>query len=136
MASIHKLSSAIPLSEFDIFAVPPTQTTIDHDILSEHRPTSTLDSKAYIEFSLDSGNDEYIRLDKTWFYLKLQLSLSKPMGTTVTRDDWKLISPVKNLFGSLFKQVDLYIGDRCVTFSNQTYPYKTDIEIRLGKRKK
>ncbi|XP_054162179.1 uncharacterized protein F54H12.2-like [Oppia nitens] len=88
MAAIHKLSSVTALSEFDIFGVPPTQNTIEKDILTEHRPASAIDSKAYIEFNLSTGIDEYLRLDKT-----------------------------------------------IVTLSHQTYPYKSDLEIKLGKNK-
>lgn len=135
MPPIHKMSSVTPLNEFDIFAIPPTQATIENDILSEHRPTSTLDSKSFIEFSLSSGIDEYIRLDKTWFYLRLKVHIAKPMNTKVGISDWKNVSPVNNLLNSLFKQIDLIIGDRTVTLAHQTYPYKTDFEIKLGKNK-
>ncbi len=129
------MSSVTPLSEFDIFGVPPTQSTIEQDILTEHRPTSALDSKAFIEFSLSSGIDEYIRLDKSWLYIRIKVNISKPLMAEVKLEDWKNISPVNNLLNSLFKQVDLVIGDRSVTLAHQTYPYKTDLEIKLGKSK-
>ena len=135
MSIIHRMSSVTPLQEFDIFGVPATQTTVDQDILTEHRPTSALDSKAFIEFSLSSGIDEYIRLDRTWIYIKIRVNISKPLMADVKVEDWKSISPVNNLLNSLFKQVDFVIGDRSVTLAHQTYPYKTDFEIKLGKSK-
>jgi len=135
MSAIHPLSSVTALSEFDIFVVPPTQNTIEQDILSEHRPTSSLDSNAFIEFSLTSVIDEYIRLDKTWLYIRIRINISKPLNTPVVAEDWKKISPVNNLLSALFKQVDLIIGDRSVTLSHQTYPYKADFENKLGKSK-
>lgn len=136
MSAIHKKSSVTTLSEFDIFSVPPSQTSIDQDILTEHRPTSALqDSKAFIEFSVSSGIDEYIRLDRTWLYIKIRLNISKPLKAAVDINDWKNVSVVNNFMNSLFKQVDLVIGDRSVTLAHQTYPYKTDFEIKLGKSK-
>ena len=135
MAAIHRLSSVKPLSEFDIFSVPPTQSTIEQDILTEHRPVSTLDPKACIEFNLSSGLDEYIRLDKTSFYLRLRINIENPLKAIIKKEDWKKISTVNNLLNSLFKQIDLTIGDRLVNQPHQTYGYKTDIEFKLGKRK-
>ena len=114
MESIHPLSSTRPLSIFDIFAVPPTQDTIEKDILNEYRPISTLDSKSFIEFNITSGAEEYIRLDKTVLYLRLRINLAKPLNLSVSKDDWKKISTVNNLMNSLFKQIDLTIGDRIV----------------------
>ena len=135
MSAIHKLSSVKPLSEFDIFSVPPTQTTIEEDLFMEHRPVSTLDSRAFIEFNISSGIDEYIRLDKIWFYLKLRINISRPLKADVTSHDWRKVSTVNNLLNSLFKQIDLTIGDRVVTPPHQTYAYKIDFEIKLGKSK-
>ena len=103
MESIHPLSSTRPLSIFDIFAVPPTQDTIEKDILNEYRPISTLDSKSFIEFNITSGAEEYIRLDKTVLYLRLRINLAKPLNLSVSKDDWKKISTVNNLMNSLFQ---------------------------------
>ena len=135
MGSIHRLSSVKPLGEFDIFSVPPTQTTIEQDLLNEYRPVSTLDSKSFIEFNLSSGLDEYIRLDKTWLCLKLRVNIEKPLKSEVKEDDWKKISTVNNLLSSLFKQIDFTIGDRLVSPPHQTYSYKTDIEMKLSRSK-
>ena len=135
MASIHKLSSVVPLNEFDIFGIPPTQSTVEQDILTEHRPIAALDSKSYIEFIFSSAQDEYIRLDKTWLYLRLRVNISKPLNVTVAETDWAKVSTVNNLLNSIFKQVDLSIGDRNITPQHQTYSYKTDFEYRLGKSK-
>lgn len=135
MSAIHRLSSVKPLHEFDIFSVPPMQSTIENDVMTEHRPVSILDSKSVIEFNFSSSEDEYIRLDKTLFYLRMRINLSKPLQADVEKEDWKGVSTVNNFMNSLFKQIDLSIGDRIVNPPHQTYPYKTDIEIKLGKSK-
>src|SRR5206468_10578568 len=94
---------------------------------------STLDSKAFIEFNLSSGIDEYIRLDKTLLYMRLRVNIAKPLKAEVEKADWSKVSTVNNLLNSLFKQIDLTIGDRIVNPPHQTYSYKTDFEFKLGK---
>ena len=56
----------------------------------------------------------------------------KELKVAVVANDWKKVSTVNNLLNSLFKQVDLIIGDRVRTSSHLTYPYKTDFEMKLG----
>ena len=133
MTAIHRLSSVKALPEFDIFTVPPTQSTIEQDLLTEHRPISTLDPRACIEFNFSSGIDEYLRLDKSLFFMKLRITIEKPLNAEVKMVDWGKVSTVNNLLNSLFKQIDLTIGDRIINPPHQTYSYKTDIELKLGK---
>jgi hypothetical protein len=135
MEFAHQLSSITPLSEYDIFGVPPTQTTVELDKCFEYRPISTLSSKAFIEFNLTSAIDEYIVMNETMLQFKMRVIIEKPLGAKVAHDDWKSVSPVNNLLASLFKQVDLTIGDRTVTRSYQTYGYKCDIETKLGTKR-
>lgn len=129
------MSSVTALGEFDIFGVPPTQTTIEQDILSEHRPVAPINSKSSLEFNIVTGIDEYLRLDKSWLYIKVKLICELPMKAEMKKDNWKSVSTVNNFLNSLFKQVDLYIGSYSVSLSHQTYPYKADFEIKLGKSK-
>ena len=97
MAPTMKYSGTKPLPELDVFTVPYVQTTIEKDILSEHRPISTLDSKSFIEFNLSSSEEEFIRLDRTLFNIRLRIKIGKPLKADVTKDDWKKVSTVNNL---------------------------------------
>ena len=135
MAVIHPLTSIAPLAEYELFAVPPTQTTVDSDTTTEHRPISTLSSNAAIKFEIHSGIDEYIRLDETELYMQIRVHLLRPMKAAITANDWKTVASVNNLLHSLFKQVDLAIGDKQVTISGHTYAYRAEIETRLGASK-
>ena len=135
MASNAKYSGEKPLPEFNLFTVPQVQATIEQDILSEHRPISTLDSKSIIEFNIPGAKEQFIRLDKTLLYIKLRINIGGLLGADVARDDWKKVSTVNNLMNSLFKQIDLTIGDRIINPAHHTYSYKTDFEIKLGKSK-
>lgn len=130
---IHPNSDVIFLPEFNIFSPQPTQDTVEMDMMTEHRPISSIDSKNFIEFNFASAEDEYFRFDKSWFRINMRVNISKPLGIAVLPDDWKKVSTVNNLFNSLFKQIDLSIGDRVITTPYQTYPHKTDIEIKFGR---
>jgi hypothetical protein len=74
-------------------------------------------------------------MNETMLYFKLRVIIEKPLNAKVIHEDWKNVSTVNNLLASLFKQVDLTIGDRAVTRSYQTYGYKCDIETKLGTKK-
>jgi hypothetical protein len=65
-------------------------------------------------------------------YIKLRINIEKPLKAEVKSEDWKNVSTINNLSQSLFKQVDLIIGDRAVTQSHQTYAFKCDLETKLG----
>jgi hypothetical protein len=122
-----------PLPELDIFTVPKIQNSIDYDFTAEYRPASTLDSKSFIEFNITTAPDEYLRLYKTEFYLRLKIIIDKKLKTGVTAADWASVSTCNNLLNSIFKQVEFWIGDRLIDPPHQTYPYKTYIEKHLGK---
>jgi len=132
MTAIHELSAITPLPELDLFGVPPTQNSVEYDICSEHRPISTLTHDSVIEFNIQTSNDEYIKLSETELYLKLRINLTKALNADPDAKDWDKVSVVNNLLHSLFKQIDVFIGDKQVTLSHQTYAYRAEIETRLG----
>ena len=134
MNKIHDLSQITTIADFDLFSVPPTQLTIEKNIITEHRPLSTLNPNSIIEFTVSSAVDEYIQLRETTLMMKLRVDIAKAADATVAvvGDDWKKIQPVNNLLHSLFKTVDLEIEGKSVTQSPQTYSYKAYFETLLG----
>jgi hypothetical protein len=133
MHKIHELSGVTTLPEFDIFTVPPTQLTIDKNIVTEHRPIAPIsdNNTKDIEIYVNSGVDEYILLRETLFSLKLKVTIKKKTGT-LAEADWKKIQPVNNLLHSIFKNIDLEIEGRSLCKSENTYPYKAYLENFLG----
>ena len=87
MSGIHKMSSVVPLHEYYLHAVPPTKTTVIYDVCSEHRPSSNLSSKGFIQFNINTGQDEYIRLNEIMLHLILKLKIDKPLKAKVLNDD-------------------------------------------------
>jgi hypothetical protein len=61
MEAIHELSSVAPLSEFDLWGVPPTQITVERDTEMEYRPLSTVDLNSPITFMLTTPVGEYLK---------------------------------------------------------------------------
>ena len=132
MSALHELSSVTPLPEFDIFGIPPTQLTVERDLVTEHRPISILNANSLIQFVIPTAVDEYIQLRETLLYMKIKIDIAKKAGGDVGLSDWQKIAPVNNLLHSLFKQVDLEIEGKSVTLAPQTYAYKAFFETLLG----
>ena len=130
-AVIHEMSSAVPLPKFDLFGVPPTQAMIERDIVTEHRPLTTIDPNSFIQFEIQTGIDEYIDLEKLYLSLKLRVkALHSDDPTKIA--DWKDVSQTNYLLHSLIKQMDIFIGDKQISSSSPTYSYKAYLEALLG----
>src|ERR1700753_3820218 len=98
MTAIHPLSTVTPLPQFDLFSVPPTQTTVEKTYVTEHRPINALDSRSYIEFVFTNNIDECVNLSECLLYLKPQVSLGK---ATPAATDWEKIVLVNNYLHSM-----------------------------------
>ena len=118
MAFVHRQSCEGVKSELDLFAVPPTQTSIDDCRWVEHQPLTSLDSGGPIEFMLPGTGDAYLDLANT--YLLIRAKVVRGDGTDLAADTQ--VAPVNNWLHSLFSQVDVYINDTLVTPSSNTYP--------------
>ena len=71
MASlIHPASCEELKSELDLFALPATQTSVDHGRVVEHRPTSILSENSPVEFVISEEGDCYIDLVNTFLYVR------------------------------------------------------------------
>ena len=128
MASlIHPSSCEGVKSELDLFAVPPTQTSLEHGHYVEHRPQSII-SEGPVEFVVSEEGDYYIDLANTFLYVRA--SIVKANGTTITAQS--NVAPVSNWLHSLWSQVDLSLNNTLVTQSNNTYPYRAYIESLLS----
>ena len=128
-ALIHEMTSTVPLPKMDLFGVPPTQTMIERDIVTEHRPISTIDPTSFIQFEIQTAIDEYIDLEKLILYMKVKLNRIKSLANESEFDN---ITPTNYLLHSMIKQVDIFIGDKQITTNSPTYAYKAYFEAFLG----
>ena len=72
---IHEKSWKSVKSELDLFAVPPTQTSLVHGHYVEHRSQSSLIYGAPVEFCISEGN-YYIDLANSLLYVRASVVTS------------------------------------------------------------
>ena len=128
MAFVHRQSCEGVKSELDIFAVPPTQTSIEDGRWVEHQPFTSLDSGGPIEFVIPGTGDAYLDLANT--YLLIRAKVVRGVGTELAADT--TVAPVNNWLHSLFSQVDVYLNDTLVTPSSNTYPFRAYVDTVLS----
>ena len=73
MAFVHPQSCECIKSELDIFAVPPTQTSIEHGQYVEYNPIAAIALGQPIEFNISGGGQDYLDLANTQLYVKAQI---------------------------------------------------------------
>ncbi|KAI1278139.1 hypothetical protein HDE_14408 [Halotydeus destructor] len=132
MSAIHEKSSIAALPEFDIFAVPPTQITVLGTKQQEFRPLSVLRPSAPIEFSIQTSPNEYIALNETYMSLGIRVKLSKGLTNASMAEYGAKLLPCQYLLHSLFKSVEVTIGNKRISMSPQNYAYRSFLEGLLG----
>ena len=132
MAFVHRQSCKGVKSELELFAVPPTQTSIEEGGWIEHQSLTSLDSGGPIEFILTGTADAYLDLANT--YLLVRAKIVNGNGTDMVADT--PLAPVNNWLHSLFSQVDVYMNDTLVTPSSNTYPFRSYVERRAPRRRR
>ena len=128
MAFVHRQSCEGVKSELDLFAVPPTQTSIEDGRWVVHQPLTSLDSGGPIEFVIPGTGDAYLDLVNT--YLLIRAKVVRGVGTDLAADT--PVAPVNNWLHSLFSQVDVYLNDTLVKPSSNTYPFRAYVDTVLS----
>src|SRR6185436_18084716 len=107
MAFIHQQSCECTKSELDLFAVPPTQTSIEASMYIEYHPLSALAHGLPIEFNVLGGGQDYIDLASTQLYVAARII----RGAGGNIDDTDVVAPINLTLHSLFSDVDVKISD-------------------------
>ncbi|MDI9312984.1 MAG: hypothetical protein QM535_22425 [Limnohabitans sp.] len=133
MEPIHELSAIAPLSEYDLWGVPPTQLTVEKDFEVEYRPISTVDNQSPITFLFSSNTDEYIKLDNLYLYYKFQVNIEKDdSDASLTNEDWTKVGICNYSMHAMIKQIDFEINGKNISSLPQNYAYRAYIETLLG----
>lgn len=127
MAYVHENTSECALTELDLHAVPPTQTSILKSTFVGIEPTNSLADGSNINFSI-CKSQEYTDLNEN--YLHLECEVVKATGAALGENDE--VAPVNNLAHSLFKDVQVSIGGFKVSGNTETYPYRAYLEALLN----
>ena len=131
MALIHNQSEECVKTELDLFTVPYTQTSIEKSTFVEIPPVSALRDGGPLEFFISACGEDYIDLNDTYLYLRANITNGDGTQLTQAAD----VGFVNYPGCTLFSQVDIMLGDRLITQSSNTYPYRGIIEclINYGK---
>ena len=115
-------------SELDLFAVPPTQTSVEHGCTMDYHSVSTLTDNGPIEFNTPGSGEDYIDLTNT--FLQLGVKITAADGANIA--DAAAIGPVNLLMHNLFSQVNVALNDKLVSSSTNTYAYRAYLETLLN----
>ena len=106
-------------------AVPPTMTNMVQTKMEMYHPIASLDSyHAPIEFVIPAQTEYYMDLSQSKLYLKFRIL--KEDGSNL--DDNQKAGPINNFLHSMFSGIDLFLNNKLVTSSMDTYPYRAYIE--------
>lgn len=129
MAYVNSHRSAALKSELDLFAVPPTQNSVEDGSMHCYRPMAALSDTSPIEFIISGHGDEYIDLAHTALHLLVKVVPEKPRDKDAVAG---VVGPVNNWMHSIFSQVDVYLNQKCVTPPSNHYNYRAYIENLLN----
>lgn len=127
MAYINTHRTPTVKSELDIFAVPPTQTSVESGAIQCYRPVSALTGTSPIEFLVPGSSEEYIDLAHTTIHILVRIIPGK-----LEKDEVANIAPVNNFLHSMFSQVDVYLNQKNVCPPSSHYNYRAYIENLLN----
>lgn len=99
MALIHSHSTVCLKSELYLFALPPTQTSVEKGQWVEFYPLASIrDGTSPLEFRISGNSEEYIDLSMTQLYVKVKIVMS--YGSPLP--DKEPVCPINLFLHSLF----------------------------------
>ena len=98
MAFIHEQSCECTKTELDLFAVPPTQTSMESGNWIEYHPLTSVADGSPIEFEISGTDEDYIDFGNSLLYVKAKISCAD--GTNLADD--ANAGPVNLFLHSLF----------------------------------
>lgn len=128
MALLHSQSNECVKTELDLFTVPHTQTSLEKSTFIEIPPISAINDSGPIEFHISGSGDDYIDLNDSYIFLRVKITNADGTNLANGTDVGLINYPAC----TLFSQLDITLGDKLVTQSSNTYPYRGIIECLLN----
>ena len=128
MALLHRMSSEAIKTELDLFTAPLTQHSVERSSYVEIAPLSAITDNGPIEFFIPGHGDNYLDLNNTLVHLRLKVT--KRDGTDIAND--AKVSLINYPVATIFSQVDVTLGERLISQSSATYPYRAIMECLLN----
>lgn len=128
MALLHQKSSECTLTELDLFSTPMTQYSIDAKTYTEISPLSAITHGGPIEFFIPGDGEKYLDLNDTLLHLRVKITNAD--GTNMAPD--ASVGLINYPLNTIFSQCDVTLGDRLISQSSATHPYRAIIETLLN----
>jgi len=100
MAIVNELSCECMKSELDLFAVPPTQTSIQQAEWVEDQPLTSILGGAPTEFDVIGSGEDYLDLTKVMLYVRAKVTQAN--GNNLA--EYSTSAPVNLLLHSMFRR--------------------------------
>ncbi|KAL1280040.1 hypothetical protein QQF64_014640, partial [Cirrhinus molitorella] len=91
-------------------------------------PLSAISDTAPLEFFIAGTGEDYIDLNNTLLFLRVKIT--NPNGTDIA--DGASVGLINYAGATIFSQVDVSLGDRLISQSTSTHPYRCLIECLLN----
>ncbi|XP_073421059.1 uncharacterized protein F54H12.2-like [Dendrobates tinctorius] len=128
MAFIHDASVECMKSELDIFQIPPMQVSVEKSIFIDVQPIAALADNAPLEFFISGSGEYYYDLNNTLLYISCRVV--KQDNSAIA--DGARVALINYPLATLFNQVDVTLGDRLISQSDNLYSYRACIEALLN----
>lgn len=115
--------------ELDLHRRLPVQTSIVSSEVFKLKPTNTHDQGSTIEFMIRRSN-KYTDLSETLLEVEVDILKSTDQRRVLTTDE---CAPVNNFLHSLFRDVQILIGDEKVSGNADTYPYRCYLDNLMNR---
>ena len=124
----YRNSPECTLAELDIFSQPMTQLSIENKTYTEILPVTALTSRGPIEFFIPGDGEKYLDLNDTLLHIRLKITRNDGQDL----EDNAPVSLINYPLNTLFSQCDVILGDRLISQSSATHPYRAMIETLLN----
>ncbi|KAI7804697.1 hypothetical protein IRJ41_016121 [Triplophysa rosa] len=103
-------------------------TVLEKNTYLEVPPFSAISDSAPLEFFIAGTGEDYLDLNNTLLFLRLKIT--KPNGGDIP--DPASVGLINYPGATIFSQVDVSLGDRLISQSSSTYPYRCMIECLMN----
>jgi len=128
MSLLHKESYECVVSDLDLTALPPTQTSVEEANIISLNPISSITHGGPLEF-LSIGSASHYR-DPADMFLALKCRVKK--NNKEDLDNTCRVAIINYLINTLFAQVDVFLSGKKITPSVATHAWRSIFEVLLN----
>ncbi|XP_070687502.1 uncharacterized protein F54H12.2-like [Pempheris klunzingeri] len=124
----HHKSAECTLAELDLFSALMMQLSVEDKMYTEILPLSAITDGGPIEFFIPGDGEKYLDLNDTLLHLRVKITSAD--GQHLPDD--APVSLINYPLNTIFSQCDVTLGDRLISQSSATHPYRAMIETLLN----